>query len=163
MIEHRRVSERHGRGRPRIALNLTAMIDVVFLLLIYFIVATKFSANEEVFRLDLPDRQAAQRNVDPFELDEEPLRIQVASGQLLAFDSYTLRVEGPYPQPESFDALYDFLQSRRIDEGRFGGLFPENHPIIIEPTSSTRWEHAIAAFNAAARAGYSNMILGKPR
>ena len=56
------VHERPRRQRARIALNLTAMIDVVFLLLIYFMVATEFKAGEEIFRLDLPERQAASRD-----------------------------------------------------------------------------------------------------
>ena len=39
-----------------IGVNLASMIDVVFLLLIYFMVATDFRPGEQVFRLDLPQR-----------------------------------------------------------------------------------------------------------
>ncbi|MBT8486722.1 MAG: biopolymer transporter ExbD [Phycisphaerales bacterium] len=158
VIEHRTARQRRGRARPRIALNLTAMIDVTFLLLVYFMVATEFKLGEEVYRLDLPDRRAAQAARDPFELDEEPLRIQIAT---LGRQGYRLRIDGPYPQPETFDDLHEFLRSRRIADEVPGGLFEPSHPIIIEPTRTTRWQHAMETFNAAARARFTNVTLGR--
>ena len=80
-IEHTRVRHRHGRGSPRIDLNLTAMIDVVFLLLVYFMAATEFKLGEEIYRLDLPQRGRAS---EPFELPRDPLRVVVASTGSLA-------------------------------------------------------------------------------
>ena len=41
------------------ALNLTPMIDVVFLLIIFFMVATKFSERERDIELELPEVAAA--------------------------------------------------------------------------------------------------------
>ncbi|MCZ6446340.1 MAG: biopolymer transporter ExbD, partial [Planctomycetota bacterium] len=64
VIEPTRVRRRHRRSRARIGLNVTAMIDIVFLLLIYFLAATEFKLGEEVYRLDLPQRGLA---ADPFE------------------------------------------------------------------------------------------------
>ena len=43
-----------------------------------------------------------------------------------------------------------------------GGLFLPEHPIIIEPTTTTKWQHVLEAFNAAARARYTNVTLGAP-
>lgn len=146
--------------RPRIALNLTAMIDVTFLLLVYFMTATQFRLGEEVYRLDLPERGAAARPSDPFELDTEPLRIKVATlGAGLR--AYSLRIEGPYRQPRTFEDLHDFLDERRIDASAPRGLFEPDHPIIIQPTRTTAWQHAMGAFNAAARARYTNVTLGR--
>lgn len=156
---HRRRGARKGGG---INLNLTAMIDVVFLLLIYFMVATEFKVGEEVYRLDLPERQQAQRELDPFDLDEEPLRIAVAS-TAFGRQRYRLSIEGPYPQPENFEALNRFLEERQINEFTTGGLFEADHPVIIEPTRTTSWAHAMEAFNAAARARYTNIMFAKPR
>ena len=97
---------RRGRDRPRISLNLTAMIDVTFLLLIYFMAATQFKLGEEIYRLDLPERQPSMQT-DPFDLDEEPLRIRVAT---IGTDPryYSLNLDGPYPQPRTFEELFDF-------------------------------------------------------
>ena len=156
---HRRGASAGGGG---VQLNLTAMIDVVFLLLVYFMVATEFKVGEEIYRLDLPERQQAQRELDPFDLDEEPLRIDVASTEFGRL-RYRLAVEGPYPQPEDFEELYRFLEDRQINEYTTGGLFEPDHPIIIEPTRTTTWAHSVEAFNAAARARYTNIVFASPR
>ncbi len=159
-IEHTTARKRRGRVRPRIALNLTAMIDVTFLLLVYFMVATQFNLGEEIYRLDLPDRRSAQQ-ADPFDLDDEPLRIRVATTGT-SLQDYSLHLDGPYKQPRSFDDLHGFLIGRRITEATPGGLFQPDHPIIIEPSRTTIWQHALEAFNAAARARYTNIVFAKP-
>jgi hypothetical protein len=46
--------------------------------------------------------------------------------------------------------------------GVVGGMFEADHPIIIEPTATTRWEHAMEAFNAAVRARYTNVTFAPP-
>ncbi|MCZ6812221.1 MAG: biopolymer transporter ExbD [Planctomycetota bacterium] len=159
VIEPTRVRRRHRRSRARIGLNVTAMIDIVFLLLIYFLAATEFKLGEEVYRLDLPQRGLA---ADPFELPRDPLRVVIATtgpGE----GGYTIRIRGPYTQPGSFQELYEFLHHNRGAETAVGGLFEQDHPIIIEPAIATRWEHAIDAYNAAARARYTNITFAPPR
>ena len=161
IIEHRSSRRRRGRARPRFTLNLTAMIDVTFLLLVYFMVATQFKLGEEVYRLDLPERQSSRQQLDPFELDEEPLRVRVATTGY-GSRAYRVRVDGPYDQPDTFTDLHDFLRHRQIRAGAPGGIFATDHPIIIEPTRTTKWQHAMEAFNAAARARYTNITFGRP-
>jgi biopolymer transport protein ExbD len=151
--------QRRRRERPALGLNLTSMIDVTFLLLVYFMVATEFKLGEEVYRLDLPERGGAAAPRDPFELDDEPLRIEVATTGVGPAD-YRLRVDGPYPQPRSFLDLQEFLNARRISADLPGGLFTSEHPIVIEPTATTRWQHALEVFNAAVKAEYTNVTLG---
>jgi biopolymer transport protein ExbD len=131
------------------------MIDVVFLLLIYFMAATNFKLGEEVYRLDLPRRGAP---TDPFVLPREPLRIVVST----IGPGCLIRLPGSATQPESFPELYAFLIENRRSEGVVGGLFEADHPIVIEPTKTTRWEHAMEAFNAAARARYTNVTFASP-
>jgi len=149
-----------ARRRPRtpmsIGLNLTSMIDVVFLLLVYFMVATDFRKAEEVYTLDLPERSEGM-SADPFELDEEPLLVLVrTSGS--GGDSYRLSLDGPWDPVQDFQGLYEFLQSRQVD-GMGGGIFGSDHPIVIIPDSTVHWEYTIDAFNAAVRAGYVNVTL----
>ena len=52
------------------------MIDVVFQLLIYFLLGTSFAVGEQTFRMDLPDRSGPSE-VDPFELDDAPVVVEV--------------------------------------------------------------------------------------
>lgn len=60
-------------------LNLTPMIDIVFLLIIFFMVGTKFSEIEQQFDVDLPSASA----IEPMSATPDPLIITVArSGDL---------------------------------------------------------------------------------
>ncbi len=143
---------------PRMGVNLTPMIDVVFQLLIYFMVGTEFKLGEEIFRMDLPRRSAS---ADPFDLPREPLRISVASAGLgEGRSTCVIRIEGAAEQPRTFEELFEFLARHR--SGGLGGMFEPDHPIVIVPTAETRWEHAIEAYNAAARARYTNVNFAEP-
>lgn len=151
---------RRRRTKGGLSLNLTAMIDVTFLLLVYFMVATEFKLGEEVYKLDLPQRAVAAA-ADPFELDDEPLHIRVSSigpGGL----TYRIEIEGPYEQPRTFEELFEFLRQRQITPESLGGLFKPDHPIIVRPAPSARWAFAVEAFNAAARAEYTNISFAEP-
>ena len=143
-------------------LDLTSMIDVVFLLLIYFMVATEFKDSESVYRLDIPDRTATQ-DIDPFQVDDEPLRIRVESEggeRMVLAAGYTIQLVGPYEQPESVEELHVFLRERQIGSQARSAVFPPDHPIIILPRSGTAWQHVLEVFDAAVRARYTNVTLG---
>ncbi len=143
----------------RVGLNLTSMIDVVFLLLVYFMAVTEFKLGEEVYRLDLPQRG---RTADPFVLPLDPIRITVTS---VGTDGYVMRLTGPPaagPRPTTFRQLVQFLSGNRRMDRAAGGLFEADHPIIIEPTGRTSWAHAMGAFNAAVRARYTNITFASP-
>ena len=147
------------RQTPRVGLNLTPMIDVVFQLLIYFLLATNFALGEQVFRMDLPERGGSTMMNDPFDIPEEPLRIKVLStapeGEML---SVTLPPQ--YPRPGDLAELERFLAENRA--GDTIGLFLADHPIQIVPAPETRWEHVVDVFNAVIRAGYRSVHFSDP-
>lgn len=145
--------------KGKITVNLTPMIDVVFQLLLYFILTTNFALGEQVFRLDLPNRGQAADVADPFELKEEPLRVRVGSRSAESAD-IILEIEGPFPQPATVAQLEKFLKDSLI--GGPQGLFAEDHPIIILPRPSTRWAHVVDVFNAAVGAGYTTVHIATP-
>ena len=155
MIDPRKMT----RQTPRVGLNLTPMIDVVFQLLIYFLLATNFALGEQVFRMDLPERGGTALVQDPFDMPEEPLRIRVLS---TAPSRETLSVSLPpqYPRPEDLEDLELFLQENR--SGDTIGLFLSDHPIRIVPAPDTRWEHVVDVFNAVIRAGYRTVHFSDP-
>lgn len=159
--EHRPPRRRRVAEHSRIAINLTSLIDVTFLLLVYFILATQFESGEEVFAVDLPPQLQSDRARDPFALDEDPLKIEVASFGP-AQSGCRITVDGASEQPATFDELVAFLRRVRIGGGNVGGLFEPDHPVVIQPSRATRWEHAIEAFNAALRARYTNINFAKP-
>ncbi|HIB00895.1 MAG TPA: biopolymer transporter ExbD [Phycisphaerales bacterium] len=145
------------RKSGTIGLNLTAMIDVVFLLLIYFMVATEFKTAEESFPMDVPMRNHGQT----ITLDNEPLVILVESAGE-GIDEFRIRLEGPWEPISSLRSLSSFLRTNKASGFGSGGLFAENHPILIKPTNDTRWDHAIATYNAVAGASYTNITLDEP-
>ena len=140
-----------------IGLNLTSMIDVVFLLLIYFMVATEFKTSEAAFAMDLPERIKQPSML----FDDEPLIVLVdSSGDKQA--DVRLSVLGPWDDVQTPDGLRNFLH-RNIADG-FGkqGFFTLDHPIVIRPTTSANWEHVLAVYNAAVHAAYTNITLDEP-
>lgn len=147
MRNHHRASRRRERlGPPKVELNLTPMIDVVFQLLIYFLLGTSFAVGEQTFRMDLPDRDG-RGQVDPFELDDSPVVIQVlGSGRVY--------VPGPWRGPNRTINLAEFLEEQRLDRG---GLLPTDTPIHIDPNPGVDWGEAVEAFNAAVLAGYHSV------
>ena len=145
------------RRTSSIGLNLTSMIDVVFLLLIYFMVATEFRLAEASFPMDLP---AEGRNTEAM-LDDKPLVVLVESVGKYTSDM-RVQLEGPWEIVQSLAELKKFLRANRADGFGTGGLFTPDHPILIRPSSETRWEHAVAAYNTAVQSRYTNITLGKP-
>jgi biopolymer transport protein ExbD len=145
------------RKAGTIGLNLTSMIDVVFLLLIYFMVATEFKTAEESFPMDIPMRQHGQT----ITLDDEPLVILVESAGAESED-IRVRLEGPWDSIATLAELSTFLRSNKATGFGRNGLFAQAHPILLKPTKSTRWEHAIAAYNVVVNAQYTNISLDEP-
>ncbi len=167
-VEARRAQRRNERkfnrrSSWRPTLNLTSMIDVVFLLLVYFMVATEFKRAEVIERLDLPNRLGAGV-ADPFEVPDQPVVITVSSqdtdsGRATVAAGFTIGIEGPFPQPSTLESLTVLLSERRMGGNGGRGLWPEDHPIVLQPVPGTDWEHVVRTFDATARAGYNNISL----
>ena len=135
--------------------NLTPMIDVVFNVLIYFIVGTTFLHAEGM----LPSRMARLGSgaaaqsipVTPIRLilsrvpgDEKHVRIRLENSAVL---------------PRDFADLTHILVDLRT-----GGIgFDANTPVIIHAEDEVAWDHVVNAFNAAKRAGYEVVNFGTAR
>lgn len=141
MIGRRRLPERSS-----LEFNLTSMIDVVFQLLIYFIVGTTFAMDEESYRMDLPDRRG-DAAMNSLSLEDEPIVIRVYQGGQLS-------VPGPWTGPRRVDTLGEFLTSQRMDRG---GLIPTTAEIRIAPLADVPWGDAVEVFNVVLAAGYESV------
>ncbi|MBM4101083.1 MAG: hypothetical protein FJ256_02330 [Phycisphaerae bacterium] len=143
----------HG---TRVRLAMTPMIDVVFLLLVFFVCTVRFERNEAVYTLDLPQRG---RTADPLALQERALVIRVGAraGDAVPID---VQADGLRERPASLDALAATLMLVRrgaAPDAANAGLFVADHPVLIAPTSDCGWQDAVDAFNAAVRAGFRNI------
>ncbi len=153
-VHHRAASKRHGRPRPSMQPNLSAMIDVIFLLLIYFVSTVNFTPDEGVLTAKLP-QGTGQPSTD-LAPPQRPLNILLsAAGET----DCRINIEG-YPQtPGSFTELATFLVELQYDpeRGLRSGVFKPDTQVVIRPEEGVRWQHVANTFNAAVRAKYTNI------
>lgn len=157
---HRRAAS--GRSAlPVLSLNMTPMIDCVFLLMTYFLVALDFRPPEDALSLDAAPPLASSttsrtRAEQPFELPQRPVLVRVrstADGQ----DDFSIETDEPVlGTPPSAREL-----ERRARAAR-GVALPESQSFTVIPTRDTRWEHALVAFRALRRAGFTQITLNQP-
>jgi biopolymer transport protein ExbD len=128
------------RRQPREALsvNLTPLIDVVFLLLIFFMVSTTFT-RETQLSVDLPEAVGAQR--------EEP------GGQIeIAVDeSGAYRVNGR----TLVDSQLRTLQAALYSES--GG--DTTRPMLISADAQARHAAVVRAMDAAGQMGFTRLTI----
>lgn len=150
------VAPRQRRGRDvrpaRMNLNFTSMIDVVFLLMIYFIITVNFAVGEGVLTAKLPQGTGEADAVDP---PTRPLKLVIIDSGPTGCH---IAIEGLPEAPKSFTELATLLDRIQYDpkNGRRGAYKPDN-PVIIQPTTNVRWQHVVNTFNAAVKARYSNI------
>lgn len=153
--QHSSTGQTESRQSPRnLTLNLTSMIDVVFLLLVYFVLSVAFVSGEGVLTARFPTRSEGQ---DPFAMVVPPVRVSVTSAGSQG-TGYRLDVERSPTAPSSFGELATLLESMQT---RRGGFVPSDARIIIAPTNAVQWQHVVNAFNAAVRARYTNIAFAQ--
>jgi len=146
-------TSRRAAAGFKLALAMTSMIDMVFLLLVFFVCTIRFERGEEVFRLDLPVRA---ETADPLALRDAPVQVIIGmrDGERCEIE---VRAEGVRQSAENFEALAVVMQQYRRKPGSNDGLFETSHPILIVPAPGSTWQDTVDGFNAAVRAGYANI------
>jgi len=132
----------HARP-PRRSFNLTPMMDVVFQLLLFFLLACRFLPEEGQLRANMP------RIGDGF---VRPVRVTLRSAGL---DGEGVLIEISHLEVTVSGAAALHRELRRLmalpdaDELR----------VSIEPLGAVRWQHVVDAFNQAVRAGCRKVML----
>jgi len=158
--EHHYVSERQKRDKLKTQASmqppLTPMIDVVFQLLLFFLLGCRFIQEEGQIRANLP--KISGPAVASMRL--EPIKIQLtATG--LNDDGVMIEITGAANQtlgevPKVWDFLMNF--KRRAQPG----VEEVEVPVIITPRGRVRWTFVVDAFNQAIRAKYKNVGFAPP-
>ncbi len=128
--------------KQEVVVNLTPLIDVVFLLLIFFMVSTSFTRETQI-KLDLP-----KASVEPLETKIDSLEISIdKEGRYF--------VNGKGLVNTSIDTL-----KRAIDP-----ILKENKNIsvIISADSNTPYQSVVTAMDATSQLGVSNLKMATQR
>ena len=156
------VSQRKKRRRDDkpIGLQLTSMIDVIFQLLIYFVITANFMIDEGTVKATMPGQSAP---VTEIVVPDPPVYIDLHSSD----DGMTYRIVvdgmplgnqpgggGGAGGSGGASALYDYLIVQLQD--RNGVLDPDSD-IRIRPQGKVRWQHVVNVFNACTRAELANV------
>ena len=135
-----RPNRRSSRPAPRP--RLTPMIDVTFLLLLFFLLAFTFRQAEGLIPGSLP------RDVGhPGELT---ITITVRLPSFRRPDGVVFQIVGDPKGIRSAEQLYaELLKKRRVCS--------TGTPVIIDASDVVRWEHVVDAFNQATHAKFEKI------
>ena len=128
------------RRRHEGVLELTPLIDVIFLLLIFFMVSTSFVVNREI-TIKLPESTSAASESNDQQLI---ILIDAAGGFLVAGNLY---------RDTSVEALAEVLR------GQLGGQTADRVSIRLDVDQATDYRFVIKAMDVCRAAGISDVRL----
>ena len=129
-----------GEDEPEV--NLTPLIDVVFLLLIFFMVSTTFEHQSRI-QIELPEATAS-----PEELEEESLEIVIdAQGRYFIGEEQVVNTE--------LKTLKSAISKAVGDRGTI--------PVTIRADASTPHQAVITALDATSQLGLTQISLATSR
>jgi biopolymer transport protein ExbD len=116
-------------------LNLTAMLDVLFLLIIFFMLGTRFVDDERKIGLNIP------KVVDKGSLAAAPSRciVNVYLDGTIALDK----------QPVTLEELTAKLIAARRQQGDFG--------VLVRGDGNDKYQRMVSVLNACKQAGVKNL------
>jgi biopolymer transport protein ExbD len=126
-------------GNEELALNLTSMTDIVFLMLIFFMLATTYADPERVLGVELP--AASSSSVTP---PHELVICVLEDGRTVLDGTFVDR---------------DALRARLVETAR---VAPET-PVTIRGHRLAHHEAIVAVMDACGLAGLSNLSVGTTR
>lgn len=144
-------------GRARLVLAITPMIDVVFLLLVYFVLTSGFGGQERLLRAQLKlDGADAKAAAQPLALEEEPLVVRVGRNA----GATTISLPQGLAQPADSVELERILRDALVTAETPHGFYAADHPVRLAPARDVPWEDVVAVFRAVTGAGYRSIAFG---
>lgn len=154
----RRAMAARAPRRAPISLNVTAMIDVIFLLMTYFLLIAQFNPREQAFAAQNPIEEAKPATGGAsFDLPERPIELTLrsvgdgAEEYVLGIESPLLVDAGPIT---TFEELTRTLALKRRSVLSMDQVF------IVHAAKDARWEHALGAMAALRSAGFEQIRFG---
>lgn len=126
------------REKPEVEVNLTPLIDVVFLLLIFFMVSTTFT-RESQLSIDLPEATA-----DPARVAERQIEIAIASDGRYSINEVSLG-------KSDLASLVDAIDKASDSDNSI--------PMIITADAATPHQAVVTAMDAAGQLGFVKLSI----
>lgn len=137
---HDRPAAHQRRGSDKPELKMTSLIDVVFLLLIFFVVTANFTIDEGSLLATMPGSTTGPNHRVP---PPTPVQIDLASSD----DGVTYRLTVDGVVIEGASAL-SALMADRVATGRMA----QDDLVRITPQGVVRWQHVLNVYNACVSA-----------
>ncbi|MFV0337475.1 MAG: ExbD/TolR family protein [Chthoniobacterales bacterium] len=128
--------------------NMSSMIDIVFLLLIYFIVTTTLKKTEADLGFQLPGSIVQNKTL---KMPDEQI-IEISADGSITLNSMTFDADGDPQMPELTTTLKKF---RQISEDTKNPVM-----VTIQADEEARHQRIIDAMNSCANAGIKNITFG---
>lgn len=126
------------QAQEEVSVNLTPLIDVVFLLLIFFMVSTTFT-RETQLAIDLPEASGEVR-------EQEQKQIEIVISKEGDF-----AVNGRSLVNSQLDTLKSALGKVSDGDSRL--------PLVITADASTPYQSVVTAMDAAGQLGFANLSM----
>jgi biopolymer transport protein ExbD len=127
--------------RRRYAISMTPLIDVIFLLMIFFLMTINFQKPEGVFDHRLPQlgKRTSENPTKDWETVKLRIRMTRASGEL--------RIH-----------LQERVLSTYEDLGRYLDQLPPDILIIVEPDNDVAYKHVIGVYNTCLKSKKKEIV-----
>lgn len=156
-VEPLETRARQPKPKKMAELNLTSMLDVIFQLLIFFVLTASFAQGEGILPADLPSGQSTSTSEE--KPPEQPIDIVLRS---LGGSDVSIQLGNNPTPPADFEELFKMLRSIQNSPQNPNGAYNPDDPVIIKPDKTVRWADVVNAFNAAIRAKYTNVNFAQP-
>ena len=136
-------------------LRMTPMIDVIFLLLTFFVLTAKFRQPEQFLPALLPKASAAQpevfRVIEPLVIyisdTNDGCSIKIADSEAILIERQTTR-----------QGLSDF--ANKLTSVIYSQKRTANDPVEIICSDETKWDHLVKVYNVLYAMGISDITFG---
>lgn len=135
-----RISIKATSSKVRFTISMTPLIDVIFLLLIFFILAIRFEKPEGVLENILPERDT--HGIAEQQKDWEVVKLRIK----LIKEGKQLKI---YLQERVVYTYRDLLA--------YLNMLPEEIMLVIEPESKVPYKHVIGVYNTCLKSKKSNI------
>jgi len=143
VLKSRTAQERWGNTvkfqrslKEEVSVNLTPLIDVIFLLLIFFMVTTTFSRNTNIL-INLPEASGEAIEQQPFEIE------------ILIAQNGTYSVNGRQLVNSQMETLMRVVAEVSVGDNSI--------PMIITADANTTHQSVVTAMDAVAQLGFTSL------